>query len=97
MSVAAACDFFVVPSLTFKLLYCFVILSHDRHKIVHVNVTQHPTDEWAANQTIEALPVTAKSRGVSIATVTRPVEDGLGAVVATSHAGGFHHRYGRAA
>ncbi len=48
MSVAAACDFFVVPSLTFKALYCFVVLSHDRREIVHVNVTQHPTDEWTA-------------------------------------------------
>ncbi len=56
MSVAAACDFFVVPSLTFKPLYCFVVLSHDRRKIVHVNVTQHSTDEWTARQIIEAFP-----------------------------------------
>lgn len=33
MSVAAACDFFVVPSLTFKPLYCFVVLSHDRRTL----------------------------------------------------------------
>lgn len=48
MSVTAACDFFVVPTLTFKPLYCFVVLSHDRRKIVHVNVTRHPTDQWTA-------------------------------------------------
>ena len=56
MSVAAACDFFVVPSLTFKPLHCFVVLSHDRRKILHVNVTRHPTDEWTAQQIVEAFP-----------------------------------------
>ena len=56
MSVAAACDFFVVPTLTFKPLYCFVVLTHDRREIVHTNVTRHPTDEWTAQQIIEAFP-----------------------------------------
>ncbi len=56
MSVATACDFFVVPSLTFKPLYCFVVLTHDRRKIVHFNVTQHPTEEWTAQQIVEAFP-----------------------------------------
>ncbi len=56
MSVAAACDFFVVPTLIFKPLYCFVVLSHDRRMIVHVNVTRHPTDEWTAQQIVEAFP-----------------------------------------
>ena len=56
MSVTAACDFFVVPTLTFKSLYCFVVLSHDRRKILHVNVTRHPTDEWTARQILEAFP-----------------------------------------
>ncbi len=56
MSVAAACDFFVVPSLTFKPLYCLVVISHDRRKIVHMNVTRHPTDDWTAQQIVEAFP-----------------------------------------
>jgi transposase InsO family protein len=56
MSVAAACDFFVVPTLTFKALYCFVVLSHDRRRILHINVTHHPTDEWTARQLLEAFP-----------------------------------------
>ncbi len=60
MSVSAACDFFVVPTLTFKLLYCFVVLSHDRRRIVHINVTRHPTDEWTALQLVEAFPGNAK-------------------------------------
>ena len=52
----AACDFFVVPTLRFKTLFCFVVLSHDRRRIVHVNVTDHPTTEWTARQIIEAFP-----------------------------------------
>ena len=55
MSRTAACDFFVVPTITFKLLYGFVVLSHDRRRILHVNVTAHPTAEWAAQQLSEAF------------------------------------------
>jgi transposase InsO family protein len=54
MDVTAACDFFVVPTLTFKLLYGFVVLSHDRRRILHVNVTSSPTAEWTAQQMVEA-------------------------------------------
>jgi putative transposase len=56
MTVTAACDFFVVPTLTFKLLYAFVVLSHDRRRIVRVAVTAHPTAEWTAGQIREAFP-----------------------------------------
>ena len=56
MAVTAACDFFVVPTLTFKSLYCFVVLAHDRRTILHINVTRHPTDEWTAQQLREAFP-----------------------------------------
>ena len=56
MPVTAACDFFVVPTLTFKLLFGFVVLSHDRRRIVHVAVTSHPTAEWTARQVVEAFP-----------------------------------------
>jgi len=56
LHVTAACDFFVVPTLTFKTLFCFVVLSHDRRRIMHVNVTEHPTAEWTARQIIEAFP-----------------------------------------
>ncbi|MGQ0552650.1 MAG: integrase core domain-containing protein [Planctomycetota bacterium] len=56
MKVTAACDFFVVPTLTFKRLYGFVVLSHDRRRIVHVGVTAHPTAEWTARQVTEAFP-----------------------------------------
>jgi hypothetical protein len=39
----AAMDFFTVPTITFGVLYCFFIISHDRRRILHVNVTKHLT------------------------------------------------------
>ncbi len=56
LRTTAACDFFVVPTATFRLLFCFVILSHDRRRILHFNVTAHPTAEWSAQQIGEAFP-----------------------------------------
>jgi len=56
MAEIAACDFFVVPTVTFQRLYCFVVMSLDRRRILLVNVTKHPTAEWAAQQLIEAFP-----------------------------------------
>jgi len=52
----AACDFFVVPTATFRLLMCFLVLSHDRRRILHFNITSSPTAEWTAQQLIEAFP-----------------------------------------
>jgi len=62
MRVTAACNFFVVPTVSFKMLYAFVVLSHDRRRIVHVGVTAHPTAEWTARQVREAFPATGASR-----------------------------------
>jgi len=56
LGVSAACDFFTVPTLAFRTLFAFVVLSHDRRRIVHVNVTRHPTAEWTAQQITEAFP-----------------------------------------
>jgi len=56
LRTTAACDFFVVPTATFRLLFCFVILSHDRRRILHVNITAHPTAAWTAQQIREAFP-----------------------------------------
>ena len=56
MDCTAACDFFVVPTATFRLLYCFVVLMHGRRRIVHFNVTTHPTADWTAQQIVEAFP-----------------------------------------
>jgi transposase InsO family protein len=43
-------DFLVVPTITFKLLHVLVFLSHDRRRIIHFNVTAHPTAQWCAQQ-----------------------------------------------
>lgn len=51
-----AVDFFTVPTATFRILFTFVVLRHDRRRLVHFNVTAHPTAEWTAQQVIEALP-----------------------------------------
>jgi hypothetical protein len=45
-----AVDFFVVPTFTFRLLFGFLILRHDRRELLHVNVTDHPTTAWTAHQ-----------------------------------------------
>jgi transposase InsO family protein len=52
----AAMDFFTVPTLTFGVLYCFFVISHDRRRILHCNVTQHPTSAWTIQQLREAFP-----------------------------------------
>jgi putative transposase len=52
----AAVDFFVVPTLTFRLLFGFVILRHDRRELLHIGVTDHPTATWAAQQVVEVFP-----------------------------------------
>ena len=51
-----AIDFFTVPTAMFQILYVFLILRHDRRRILHVNVTAHPTSSWTAQQVIEAFP-----------------------------------------
>jgi transposase InsO family protein len=52
----AAMDFFVVPTLGFKLLYAFVVVRLERRDLVWINVTAHPTAEWVAHQITEAFP-----------------------------------------
>ena len=49
-------DFFVVPTVFFRVVFVFVILSHDRRRLVHVAVTEYPTSEWVAHQLLEAFP-----------------------------------------
>jgi transposase InsO family protein len=49
-------DFFVVPTVRFKVLFVLVILAHHRRKVVYFNVTEHPTAQWTAQQIIEAFP-----------------------------------------
>ncbi len=52
-----ALDFFTVPTATFRVLFVLVVLSHGRRRLVHFNVTEHPTAEWTARQLLEACAV----------------------------------------
>ena len=56
MQDLVSADFFVVPTITFRLLFVFVILSHDRRRPIHFAVTANPTAEWTARQLLEAFP-----------------------------------------
>ena len=49
-------DFFTLPTATFRILFVFIILRHDRRRIVHFNVTEHPSAEWTAQQIVDAFP-----------------------------------------
>jgi transposase InsO family protein len=56
MNDMVSSDFFVVPTVFFRVLFVFVVLSHDRRRIAHVAVTEHPTSEWVAHQLLQAFP-----------------------------------------
>ena len=49
-------DFIVVPTVRFKVLFVLVVLAHHRRRVVHFNVTEHPTAQWTGQQIIEAFP-----------------------------------------
>jgi putative transposase len=49
-------DFFTVPTLRFQILYVFLVLAHERRRMLHFAVTAHPTAEWVAHQLREAFP-----------------------------------------
>jgi transposase InsO family protein len=49
-------DFFTVPTIQLRVLYVFVVLAQDRRRLLHFNVTEHPTAVWAAQQIVEAFP-----------------------------------------
>ena len=57
-----ALDFFTVPTATFRILFVLIILSHDRRRILHVNVTEHPTTAWTALQLLEACGLDEEPR-----------------------------------
>jgi len=49
-------DFFVVPTATFRVLYVFLVLEHERRRVVHFNVTQGPSAQWTGQQLVNAFP-----------------------------------------
>jgi hypothetical protein len=52
----ASIDFFTVPAATFRVLFVFVVLSHARRRVLHFQVTEHPTQEWTMQQIREVFP-----------------------------------------
>jgi hypothetical protein len=57
LTTMVSVDFFTVPTIRFQILYVFLVLAHDRRRILHVGVTAHPTAEWTGQQgRIVALP-----------------------------------------
>ena len=56
VSQLASVDFFTVHTVWFEVLFVFIVLTHDRRRVVHFNVTAHPTAEWTAQQMLEAFP-----------------------------------------
>ena len=57
-----AMDFFTVPTIRFDLLYCFFVITHGRRRVLHFNVTRHPTGSWIVQQLREAFPYQSASR-----------------------------------
>jgi len=56
MQDLVALDFFVVPTVTHSVLFVLLILAHERRRVVHFNVTEHPTAAWTTQQLINAFP-----------------------------------------
>ncbi len=54
----ASVDFFTVPTASFRVLFVFVVLAHHRRRVVHFNVTEHPTAAWTAQQSWKRSPKT---------------------------------------
>ena len=52
----ASIDFFTIPTINFNVLFVLVVLAHDRRRVMHFNVTENPTAQWAAQQIVEAFP-----------------------------------------
>jgi hypothetical protein len=49
-------DFFTVPTLTFGVLHCFFVIAHERRRVLHFNVTRHPSSAWISQQLRETFP-----------------------------------------
>ena len=60
--VIAAMDLFTVPTVTFSVLHCLFVIDHGRRRILHFNVTPHPTSAWIVQQLREAFPYQSAPR-----------------------------------
>jgi putative transposase len=81
--VIAAMDFVAVPTVTFKLLYCFFVIEHGRRRILHFNITSHPSSEWVVQQLRSALPEPGQCRYVIFDHDSKLTEDVIAFLKAT--------------
>jgi putative transposase len=51
-----ALDFFTVPTVSFRVLYCLFVIEHARRRILHFHATAHPNSDWVVQQLREAFP-----------------------------------------
>jgi putative transposase len=89
----AAMDFFTVPTLTFGVLYCFFVIAHDRRRILHCNVTRHPTGLWITQQLREAFPYDSQHKYLILdrdAKFGEAVHDAVGALGLKAVRTSFH-------
>jgi len=63
-------DFFTVPTARLRVLFVFVVLAHDRRRVLHFNITEHPTAVWTTQQIVDAFPDDS-ARPISSAIATR--------------------------
>jgi len=56
VKILVSVDFFTVPTIRFQVLFVFLVLAHERRRILHFGVTAHPTAEWTAQQLRDAFP-----------------------------------------
>ena len=49
-------DLFTVPTVSFRVLFVMIVRVHERRRVVHFNVAEHPTAQWTAQQLVEAFP-----------------------------------------
>jgi hypothetical protein len=68
-----ACDFFVAATATFRLAYVFIIMEVGSRRIVHFNVTQHPSAEWTLQQLRESVPPEKSRLNSSFMTATASI------------------------
>jgi putative transposase len=74
----AALDFFAVPTITFRLLYCLFVIDHGRRRILHFNVTANPSAEWVVQQLREAFPYSPSHRYMVLDRDSKFSEDVVG-------------------
>jgi hypothetical protein len=70
-------NFFTVPTARLRVLFVLVVLAHHRRRVVHFNVTEHPTAHWTAQQIVDAFPDDS-AQSYLLATVTRSTANSFG-------------------